>query len=143
MNQLKVGQILWLKIRFNNSGDISNTEHPYLILEIDNSVKLIEVGQIDSLKPYKLVYRANKPIYITNPTETVLTKDSYIQLDNLIQIEYFEDLKKFRRTNDTLSQGRLSSIISDYKEYHNNNIISPIKSVYITQDELLQYNTLD
>lgn len=140
MSELVVGQILWLKIRFNNNGDIAKIEHPYLILAINDGIKLVEIGQLDSLKPHKLIYRSNKPIFITNPTETVLTKDSYIQLDNQIQIEYFEGLKKFRKTEDTLSQVRLSSILSDYNEYHRLNIISPEKSIYLTQEELLQYN---
>ncbi len=140
MSELAVGQVLWLKIRFNNNGDVSNIEHPYLILDIDDGVKLLEVGQMDSLKPYKLIYRSNKPIYITNPNETVLTKDSYIQLDNQIQIEYFDDLKKFRKTEDTLSQARLAAILTDYKEYRENHIISPEKSVYLTKSEIMQYN---
>lgn len=142
MSVLKVGQILWLKIRFNNNGDVSSCEHPYLILEItEKELKTVEVGQLDSLKAYKLAYKSNKPIYVTNPNETVLYKDSYIQLDNKISIEYFDELIKFRKTADTLSEKRLKNIIDDYHEFHNTHIIAVEKVVYISKDELLCYNS--
>ncbi len=142
MMDLKIGQILWLKIRFNNNGDISSVEHPYLIVDIStDGIQAVEVGQIDSLKPYMLAYKANKAIYITRPTETVLYKDSYIQLDNKLVIEYFDGLSNYRRTTNTLSRGRLREVLNAYKSYHENNIIDPERSVYMTRDEILKYNS--
>ena len=35
MKGLEVGQVLSLRIRFNNSGTISKGKHPYLIVDID------------------------------------------------------------------------------------------------------------
>lgn len=142
MMDLQIGQILWLKIRFNNNGDISTVEHPYLIVDITtDGIQTVEVGQIDSLKPYMLAYKANKAIYVTRPAETVLYRDSYIQLDNKLVIEYFEGLSAFRRTAATLSRGRLRDVLNAYKAYHENNIIDPERSVYMTREEILKYNS--
>ena len=49
MKDLKVGQILSLKIRYNNSGTISNTKHPYIIVNIDSTMNTVEIAQLDSL----------------------------------------------------------------------------------------------
>ncbi len=141
MNDLHVGQILWLKIRFNNFGNVSAIEHPYLIVDIaDGEIKTVEVGQMDSLKPYKLAYLSNKPIYVTDPMETVLEKDSYIQLDNKITLEYFEELLKCRRTTDTLSEKRLQEILKAYHTYHETHIIEDAKIVYMSKEEIIKLN---
>lgn len=138
---VKIGQVLWLKIRFNNEGTVSSTEHPYLILQIEtDNVTLLEVGQLDSLKPFKLVYTSNKPIYKDDPPETVISKDSYIQLDNKIQLEYYIGLEEFRRTEDTLSAEKLERILRAYEKYHAEHIIDPNKIVYLTKEELERLN---
>lgn len=99
MNYLEVGQVLSLKIRFNNSGTISQTNHPYLIIDIDTELNTVEIAQIDSLagKEYKAAFKSNKVIYCTDPIETVIDKDSYIQMDNTIKIEMYHDLVLYRR----------------------------------------------
>ena len=38
MSVLEVGQVLSLRIRFNNAGDISQKRHPYLIMDIDEEL---------------------------------------------------------------------------------------------------------
>lgn len=141
MCKLEVGQVLSLKIRFNNNGVISNGNHPYLIISTrDDEVKCIEIAQLDSLKPYKLIYKSNKPIYCKNPDEIVIDEDSYIQLDNKIQIEYFDELIQYRRQSDKLSNNKLNEILEAYKNYHKINIIESNKIVYITKLEFLGYN---
>lgn len=35
MSELEVGQVLSLRLRFNNQGDISRVRHPYLIIDKD------------------------------------------------------------------------------------------------------------
>ena len=45
---IKVGQILWFRFRFNNSGAVSSSEHPYLIVDIDLENRLCEIAQLDS-----------------------------------------------------------------------------------------------
>lgn len=47
---IEVGQVLSLKMRFNNSGLISVTKHPYLVIEINDEFGTVEIAQLDSLK---------------------------------------------------------------------------------------------
>jgi len=141
MCNLEVGQVLSLKLRFNNDGKISEGKHPYLIIDIvDYEVKCVEIAQLDTIKPYKLIRLSNTPIYCDNPNETVIDKNSYIQLDNKIQIEYFDDLIKYRRQPDKLSENKLEDVLEAYDNYHKTNIIESNKIVYITKEELLGYN---
>ena len=64
MKDLSIGQVLSLKIRFNNHGDISKSKHPYLIVEIDTSLNVVEIAQLDSLagKEFKASMKTNKII---------------------------------------------------------------------------------
>ena len=138
MGDLSVGQVLWLKIRFNNDGLVSETRHPYLVIDIDWDVGVIEVAQMDSLegKEFKAMRRSNKVIYNDNPPETVIRKDSFVQLDNLFQLEYFDDLLRFRRTADRLSEDKLNAVIGAYTNYHNRYHIDENKIVYMTREEI-------
>lgn len=138
---IEIGQVLWLKIRFNNAGTVSSVDHPYLVMGIeDDEVTVIEIGQMDSLKPYKLAYLSNKPIYNSDPVETVLEKDSYIQLDNKLQVEYFPELDTYRRTEDKLSRDKLEKILQEYEKYHSTHMIDPNKIVYMTKEEIQNMN---
>lgn len=138
---IRIGQVLWLRIRFNNEGTVSGTEHPYLVLQLETGdITLVEIGQLDSLKPFKLAYKSNKPIYKDDPLETVIYKDSYIQLDNKIQLEYYPGLESFRKTEDTLSAEKLNKILYEYKKYHTEHIIDPNKIVYLTKEEIEKLN---
>lgn len=138
MNDLEIGQVLSLKIRFNNEGAVSTRRHPYLIVDIDAELNTVEIAQLDSLvgKEYKAAMRSNKVIYCDDPQETVIDKDSYVQLDNTLKLELYDDLKKFRRQNDKLSQGKLNSVLQAYQRYHMNHEIDENKQVYMTQSEL-------
>ena len=80
MNEIEVGQILSLRIRFNNSGDISKSKHPYLVINVNEKFNFVEIAQIDSLegKEHKALFKSNKVIFCTDPNETVIDKDSYI-----------------------------------------------------------------
>ena len=135
---VELGQILWLKIRFNNSGDISPTVHPYLILFKDSDLNYIEVGQLDSLKgkEYKATFRCNHPIYCSNPTEFVLLKDSFLQMDNEFRLENYPGLCRFRLTDEKLSIAKFNEARDAYMAYHNNYTIDNNKSVYLTKEEI-------
>jgi len=37
-NDIEIGQVLSLKIRFNICGEISRTNHPYLVVDIDQNL---------------------------------------------------------------------------------------------------------
>ena len=142
MNDLKVGQVLSLKIRFNNHGDIAQTRHPYLIVKIEYSVGVVEIAQIDSLsgKEYKAMMKSNKIILCDNPTETVIDKDSYIQLDNSFQIQCFEGLSKYRRQIDTLSDKKLQEVLEAYTTYHETHEINDDKLVFMSRTEIEKLN---
>lgn len=139
---LKVGQVLPLRIRFNNNGDISAVKHPYLIVDIDNENEYIEIVQIDSLqgKEYKAMFRGNKAIFNNDPVETVIDKDSFVQLDNTIRIEKFDEIESYLRQTDTLSEYKLNSVLNAYNEYHSKYTIDENKIVYMDKDEILSLN---
>ena len=142
MNILEIGQVLSLKIRFNNTGTISTKRHPYLIIDINKELNYIEVAQIDSLlgKEYKAAFRSNKVLYCSDPLETVIDKDSYIQMDNTIQIELYDGLIKYRRQTDKLSYDKLKAVIKAYKEYHEKYEIIENKQVFMDRYEIESYN---
>lgn len=139
---LVVGQVLALRIRFNNTGTISATKHPYLIISIDNENEYVEIAQIDSLvgKEYKAAFRGNKAIFNSNPQETVIDKDSFIQLDNTIRIELCPELENYRRQTDTLSAAKLSEVLDAYTKYHDRYSIDENKVVYMDKNEILALN---
>ena len=143
MKDLSIGQVLSLKIRFNNHGDISKSKHPYLIVEIDTSLNVVEIAQLDSLagKEFKASMKTNKIIDCDNPDETVIDKDSYVQLDNSFQLQYFDDLSKYRRQPDRLSHDKLHEVLRAYKDYHETHEISDDKIVFMTQVEIEKLNS--
>lgn len=73
---LKVGQVLWLKVRYQID-KVSDIKHPMLIADIKENY--IEVIAIDKTKGklQNLYYPYNKYINCNNPKETVLFEDSY------------------------------------------------------------------
>lgn len=137
MNDLEVGQVIAAKIRFNNSGLISSARHPYLIVGIDEELRTVEIAQLDSLegKEYKAAMRSNKVIYCDEPSETVIDKDSYIQLDNTFLVELYEGLAKYRRQPDKLSEEKLIDALKSYQSYHAKYHIDENKQVYMRKEE--------
>ena len=85
--------------------------------------------------------KSNKVIYCDNPSETVIDKDSYIQLDNSFQIEYFEDLAIYRRQTETLSKEKLREVLEAYHSYHEENEIDDLKIVFMSKNEILRLNS--
>lgn len=142
MSELIIGQVLSLKIRFNNNNQISRVKHPYLIVDINKELGYVEVAQIDSLagKEYKAAMRSNKTIYADNPIETVIDKDSYVQLDNTFRIELFSGLENYRRQEDCLSAMKLAAVLSSYKSYRDRHEIDENKNVYMDQSEITRLN---
>lgn len=142
MSDIETGQVLALKIRYNNRGDIATTPHPYLVMDVDDDLGVLEIAQMDSLrgKEYKAAMRSNKTILHDNPTETVIDRDSYIQLDNTIKIENFPGLVRFRRQRDKLSHIKLETVLRAYKTYHATHEISENKNVYMDKAEILRLN---
>ena len=142
MSNLEVGQVLSLKMRYNNSGDISTTKHPYLIVDINKTLGVVEVAQIDSLegKEHKAAFRSNKTILNSDPVETVLDKDSYVQMDNIFRLENCAELEQYRRQTDKLSPLKLDAVQNAYRRYHETHEIDENKNVYIDRNEILELN---
>ena len=139
---LKVGQILWLKVRYQID-KVSDIKHPMLIAKINDDY--IEVIAIDKTanKLQNLYYPYNHYINSDNPKETVLYEDSYAQLNTKLTIENFDDLKKYRKTKDILSKTKLNELLNDYEDYQNNNKIKEERIVHMTKSEILKLNEID
>lgn len=140
---IEVGQVLSLRIRFNNSGIVSATKHPYLVVAVHDDLGVIEIGQIDSLqgKYHKAAMRCNKTIFYDDPIETVIDKDSYIQLDNRIMVENYVGLEKYRRQVDKLSPLKLQEVLTAYARYQARYGVDENKNVYMDQAEIESLNT--
>jgi patatin-like phospholipase/acyl hydrolase len=142
MNEdLKVGQILWLKVRYQID-KVSDVNHPMLIAEIND--EYIEVIAIDKTagKLQNLYYPYNRYINSNNPHETVLYEDSYAQLNTKLTIENFTELKKYRKTMDLLSKAKLKDLLDDYKDYQSSNKIKEERIVHMTKNEILELNEI-
>ena len=139
-----IGQVLWFRFRYNNAGDVAETEHPYLIIDIDETNKLCEIAQLDSAegKMHKVLMKTNKLLQCKNPMETAVSRDGFVQLDNTYRVELKDELEQFRRTEATITKIRLESIIKAYRKYHEEYVIDENKNVYLTFDELLSLNSL-
>ena len=61
-------------------------------------------------------------------------------LNTKLTIELFDELIKYRKTTKLLSQDKLNTLLNDYKEYQNNNVIKEERIVQMTKDELLKLN---
>ena len=142
MSDLEVGQVLSLRIRFNNSGDISAVKHPYLIVDINHELNVIEIAQFDSLKgkAHKALFKSNKVVLQGDPPETVIDEDSFVQLDNIIRVENFDGIEALRRQTDKLSQDKLNGVLKVYRDYHNKYEIDENKNVYMDQEEITSLN---
>lgn len=140
---IEVGQVLALKIRFNNepSRNISRKVHPYLVVGCHED--FIEIAQLDSLegKEYKASFRSNKVVYCEDPHETVIDKDSFIQMDNKFTVENYPELTRYRRQKDTLSSDKLTDVLKSYREYQENHHIDENKMVYMDKTELEALNS--
>ena len=134
---LKIGQILWLKVRYQID-KVSDAKHPMLIAEIND--EYIEIIAIDKTagKLQNLYYPYNHYINSENPKETVLSEDSYAQLNTKLTIENFDELKNYRKTNDLLSKTKLNELLNEYKNYQSENRVKEERIVHMTKYEILE-----
>lgn len=140
---IEIGQVISLKIRFNNSGSVASVAHPVLVLGIDKKNNILEVAHIDSVteeKKWKALLKSNVTIKKTNPTETVIDKDSFVQIDNIIQLENFPKLENKRRQTDKLSSDKFNKVLKRYNEYKDNEWIDDNKKVFMTKEEIISLN---
>lgn len=136
---LEVGQILWLKVRYQLD-KVSDIKHPMLIAKIEDDY--LEIIAIDKTagKIHQLYRPCNHYINSQDPYETVLYEDSYAQLNTKLTIEKFPELVTFRKTTDCLSNKKLKELLEHYEEYQNNNVLDEARIVHMTKSELLEIN---
>ena len=140
---IKKGQVISLKIRFNNSGTVASVPHPLLVLDVNKEKNIIEVAHIDSItedKKWKALLKSNVVIKKTGPNETVIDKDSFVQVDNIIQLENFSKLELKRRQIDKLSEEKFNKVYKRYNEYKNNEWIDDNKKVFMSKEEIISLN---
>ena len=140
---IEIGQVLSLKIRFNNSGAVASVAHPILVLNVDNDKKILEVAHIDSIteeKKWKALLNSNVTIKKSDPEEKVIDKDSFVQIDNIIQLENFPKLETKRRQIDKLSDKKLKKVLDKYLEYKENEWIDDNKKVFMSKEEIIALN---
>ena len=140
---IEIGQVLSLKIRFNNSGAVASVAHQILVLKVDKEKNILEVAHIDSItkeKKWKALLKSNVTIKKSNPEETVIDKDSFVQIDNIIQLENFLKLETKRRQVDKLSNEKFNKVLNRYNEYKENEWIDDNKKVFMSKDEIISLN---
>ncbi|MCL2753217.1 MAG: hypothetical protein FWE44_03610 [Defluviitaleaceae bacterium] len=140
---IEVGQVLALKIRFKNTGETARDAHPCIVVGVSGDGSHIEVAQFSSLagKEFKAIGSDKcKVIYHDNPTEAVIDRDSFAQLDSRFTIEHFPELINFRRQTDKLSDDKLKSLIKAYNEYPAKFEIDENRIVHMTESEIKQLN---
>lgn len=140
---IEKGQVLSLKIRFNNSGSVASNPHPVLVMDVDKERNIIEIAHIDSIteeKKWKALLKSNVTIKKHNPTETVIDKDSFVQIDNIIILENFLELVNKRRQEDKLSKEKFNKVMTRYEEYKENEWIDDNKKVFMSKEEIIMLN---
>lgn len=139
INDLKVGQILWLKVRYQLD-KVSETKHPMLIAKIEeNHIEIIAIDKTSG-KIHQLYRPYNHYINSQNPYETVIYEDSYAQLNTKLTVDNFPELIKYRKTTDCLSKEKLADLLENYTEYQQNNILDKARIVHMSKSELLAIN---
>ena len=141
MSALKVGQVLWLVFRFNNTGTVSDSTHPYVITSISDA----EIGlvQLDSLKEGNRLHafsKHSKVVYCSFPAESVIQTDSYAQLNNRFSVDNYSALIRYRQSENTLSDARLDDLLSAYNDYHATYAIDENRIVHMSQEEVEELN---
>lgn len=140
-SKLEVGQVLWLNVKYQKNVE-SKVEHPMLICRVEK--KTIEVIALDKTagKLHQLFHKYNYYINSSNPKESVITADSYAQLNTKLTIELTEELIGARKTVNKLSYDKLQDLIKAYYEYQENNKIDADRVVHMSSTEILKLNPI-
>ncbi len=143
--KLKPGQVLWLRLPFGKTDEMSDIYHPYLITGINiHGVKLVEIGQLDSEnnRPWEILRGRKIPVDNQNPRETVIYEVSFLQTDRKIQIEYFDGLADYLDTEDTLSEKKYKMIVDGYYDKRNKYGSDSFRDMYFKKEEVEELNPL-
>ena len=136
---LEVGQVLWLKVRYQIDV-VSNIIHPMIIAKIEDDY--IEVIAIDktSGKLYQLFHEYNFYINCDEPKESVISEDSYAQLNTKLTIDKIDELKNARKCLNKLSETKLNKLLKEYNNYQKSHNLDEQRIVHMTKDEIISLN---
>ncbi|WP_261133789.1 hypothetical protein [Bacillus sp. Marseille-Q3570] len=119
---ITIGQGLWLKMPFADGGKC-NYERPFLVIRIDsqnNKLLLLNVSSIKG-KTHKLLFDSNKRLPKYNPP---LSEPSFVKLDALYTIEYYNDLQTKLLSNgrqyDYEELQRITQLFDTYRKIKKN-----------------------
>lgn len=87
-----------------------------------------------------IIWRYERLDHRAGTVIVVIDKDSFIQKNNTILLEYYDGIEKYRRQKDTLSSNKLGEVIKAYKEFHAKNEIPESRIVYLDKDEIEKLN---
>lgn len=144
--EIKAGQVLWLRLPFGKTDEVSKVFHPYLVLEVNEfGFGLLELGQMDSEngRAWELLQGKKIPVDNLNPQETVIYEASYLQTDRKIQIEYFDELKQYLDTEDTLSSEKFRKVVNSYYNKRQKYGSDNFRDMYFTKAEVLSFNAIE
>lgn len=102
----------------------------------------IEVIALDKTrgKLHQLFHYYNFYISYDNPKESVISEDSYGQLNTKLTIDKILELKNARKTLKKLSTKKLNALLKEYKDYQNNHNLDEKRVVHMSRDEMLKLN---
>ena len=102
----------------------------------------IEIIALDKTrgKLHQLFHYYNFYISYDNPKESVISEDSYGQLNTKLTIDKILELKNARKTLKKLSTKKLNALLKEYKDYQNNHNLDEKRVVHMSRDEILKLN---
>ncbi|WP_101844202.1 hypothetical protein [Halobacillus sp. Marseille-P3879] len=124
------GHALVLSLPFAN-GTPCNYKRPFLVIENYNnsSLDLLNVSSIRG-KERKLLFPSNERINNFNPP---LDAPSFIKMDELYTIDYFEDLhKSIYKRRSPIDSSELSRLVNEYTKYSAQNPVTQVRYIETT-----------
>ena len=139
MSDLEIGQVLWLKVRYQIDV-VAEVKHPMLIAKIcDDYIEVIALDKTAG-KMHQLFHNYNYYIDSTNPKESVIYEDSYAQFNTKLTIDKIDELKSARITTDRLSNDKLNDLLTEYQKYQDKYGVDEQRIVHMTNNEILYLN---
>lgn len=125
---------LYLKLPYADGGT-ANKYRPYLVIDFHkNTIDMLNISSVRG-KEKKLLYPSNELLDVYNPP---FCRPSFVKLDGLYKMEYFEDLKYCMLANGRkLNEGELSRIISKFESYKKD---KKVNFMHFDTEEVFHYN---
>lgn len=138
-NKIEVGQVLWLKVKYQIDVT-SKVKYPMLVAKVfDDYIEIIALDKTAD-KMHLLFHNYNYYINSTNPKETVISEDSYAQLNTKLTLDNVEELKTTRKNNGKLSKNKLQDLLTEYDIYQEEYGVDEQRIVHMSKEEILNLN---